>query len=246
MVLHELVAYVALNVNKGLSREIAGLHQQGIEVDNNEPFPENAHPSAPLTHTIGQWVTQNIYPNRADVSCRNTKGVWRLHSWTNNSEMTEISLFRMAFPEQWVRGVLIQEINKEIEGNDITLQEFYVYFGCHFFMVCFEGIYDWRLWLSPKQFSIREESPFRLQKYMSLLRFIYITYAMRFIEKPFPSFLDRFHYLRQMINNFNEHYLENYTPSWLSCLNELMNYFLENLCQGFMSVPRKPHPIGIE
>ena len=69
---------------------------------------------------------------------------------------------------------------------------------------------------------------------------------MRFTNKPSTSFLDRFHDVRQMINNFNEHYLENYTPSWISCLNELVNSFLDKFCPGFTSVPRKPHTIGNE
>ena len=85
-----------------------------------------------------------------------------------------------------------------------------------------------------------------MQKYMSLCQFISITSSMRFTKNPSPSFLDRFHDMRQMINNFNEHYLENYTLSWISCLDEPMKYFLEKLCPGFMSVPRKPHPLGNE
>ena len=69
---------------------------------------------------------------------------------------------------------------------------------------------------------------------------------MRFTNKPSPSFLDRFNDVRQIINNFNDHYLENYTPSWLSCLDESMNYFLDKFCPGFMSVPQEPHPLGNE
>ena len=46
-----------------------------------------------------------------------------------------------------------------------------------------------------------------------------------------------------MINNFNEQYLENYAPSWLSCIDESMNFFLENFFPGFVSVPRKPHSL---
>ena len=49
-----------------------------------------------------------------------------------------------------------------------------------------------------------------------------------------------------MINNSNEQYLENYTPSWLSCLDESMKCFLETFCPGFMSAPRKTHPLGNE
>ena len=52
--------------------------------------------------------------------------------------------------------------------------------------------------------------------------------------------------MRKMINNFNKHYLDYYTPSWISCLNELMNSFLDNFFPGFISVPRKPHLLGNE
>ena len=153
--LRESVGHVALNVNGGLSQEIAELCHQGIKVDDdNETAPENAQLSAPATQTIGQWVTSTICPGRADVKCHNTKIVWRLHSWPKHSEMTELSLLRMAFTEQWVRGVLIPATNEEIAEDDITLQEFYVNFGCHFFMACFEGISDRRLWWSPKPVSI--------------------------------------------------------------------------------------------
>ena len=135
--LRELVAYVALNVG-GLSQEISELRHHGIKVgDDNEPAPENAQPSTPATHTIGQWVTPTIFPRRANVNCRNTKGVWRQHSWKKFSEIMELSLFSMALPEKWVRGVLIPATNKEISGDNITLKEFYVYLGCQFFMACF-------------------------------------------------------------------------------------------------------------
>jgi len=49
-----------------------------------------------------------------------------------------------------------------------------------------------------------------------------------------------------MIEAFNDHYAGEYTPSWLSCLDESMNSWLDKFCPGFMSVPRKPHPLGNE
>ena len=91
----------ATNVNGGLSQEIAELRQQGIKVDNNnEPAPDNAHTSAPVTQTIGQWVTPTIFPRREDVNYRNTKSVWRLHSWSKISDVTELSLLREFHPEE--------------------------------------------------------------------------------------------------------------------------------------------------
>ena len=98
--LRELVTDVTPNVG-GLSQDIVELRHQGIEVDNdNEPAPDNAQPNVPATQTIGQWITPTIFPRRAYVNCHNTKGVWRQHSWPKHSEMTELSHFRMAFPEK--------------------------------------------------------------------------------------------------------------------------------------------------
>ena len=57
----ESVTDVAPNVNGGLLKEIAELHHQGIEVDDeNKPAPEKAQPSASATQTIGNWVTPTI------------------------------------------------------------------------------------------------------------------------------------------------------------------------------------------
>ena len=82
--LRESVVDVAPNVG-GILQEISEMRHQGIEVDDdNEPAPENAQPSAPATHTIGQWVTPNFSPRRAYVNCHNTKGVWRQHIWPKN------------------------------------------------------------------------------------------------------------------------------------------------------------------
>ena len=49
-----------------------------------------------------------------------------------------------------------------------------------------------------------------------------------------------------MVDAFNEHYDCEYVPSWLNCLDELMNSFLDKFCPGFMCVPRKYHPFGDE
>ena len=49
-----------------------------------------------------------------------------------------------------------------------------------------------------------------------------------------------------MIDAFNDHYATEYSPSWLNCLDESMNVWLNKFCPGFMSLPRKPHSFGNE
>ena len=85
---------------------------------------------------------------------------WKTQSWQKIKEMDELALFRMCFPEEWAKDVLIPATNKDIEGDKLTLSEFYVYLRCHFFMACFEGISDRRLWWSSKPISMEEGAPF--------------------------------------------------------------------------------------
>ena len=91
-----------------------------------------------------------------------------------------------------------------------------------------------------------EGAPFRLSEYMLRRRFQNIGTAIRYTNIESPTFLDRFHDVRQMVEGFNDHYEGEYVPSWINCLDELMNSFMDNFCPGFMRVPRKPHPFGNE
>ena len=60
--------------------------------------------------------------------------------------MNELNQFRLCFPEEFVINVIIRETNKHLVGTALTLQEFYVWLGCIFFMACFEGISDRNDW----------------------------------------------------------------------------------------------------
>eukprot|EP01082_Thalassiosira_pseudonana_P012650 g11200.t1 g11200 contig5:354636-355736(+) len=50
--------------------------------------------------------------------------------------------------------------------------------------------------------------------------------------------------MRELQDAFNAHHAENYSPSWLSCLDESINTQLNKNCPGFMIVERKPYPSG--
>ena len=89
-------------------------------------------------------------------------------------------------------------------------------------------------------------APFHLTEFMSLSRFKDITSALRYTNTPPPPFQDKFHDVRLMLQIFNEHYVDQHSPSWLNVLDESMNTWLNKWCPGFMCVPRKPHPFGNE
>ena len=236
------------NIGRGASAaDIADLRAQGIEVDNEDPAPENLGPPPVQPEAVGEWVRPSICPRRANSSIHDLNGCWTNKSWQTIGNMSELALFRMCFPEAFISDVLIPETNRQIEGEKMDLQEFYVYLGCHFFMACFEGISDRRAWWSKQDVSMFDGAPFRLGGFMSFNRFKAIAKAMTYTNKPVPTtFEDRFHEVRQMLTRFNEHYEADYCPSWMNTLDESVNSFTDQNCPGFMCIPRKPHPFGNE
>ncbi len=229
--------------------EIAGQEEdlafQGMEVDDdNEPAIENAGPPPP-NQTAGRWIKPSICPRRS-LNVSNSPGSWRDKSWSELADMDEFSLFRLAFPESFIIEVLIPQTNKNIEGEELTLSEFYVWLGVNFLIGCCEGIVDRRDWWSTDPVTDFKGAPYRMSKYISGNRYDAINAAMRFTDEEAPDFEDKFHEVRKMLLLFNSHYEQNYIPSWLSCLDESMNSWLDKYCPGFMCVRRKPHPFGNE
>ncbi len=89
-------------------------------------------------------------------------------------------------------------------------------------------------------------APYQMTKFISGNQYNAINAAMRFTDEEVPNFDNKFHEVQKMIFLFNLHYEQNYIPSWLSCLDESMNSWLDKYSPGFMCVPRKPHPFGNE
>jgi len=106
----------------------------------------------------------------------------------------------------------------------LTMQEFYVWLGCIFFLACYEGIPDRELWWSTKPIDMFDGALFQLHAYMPKKRFLEITYSIQYSDQPAPIlFVYKFHQVRQMIYEFNKHYEQEYMPSWMNCIDESMN-----------------------
>ena len=99
---------------------------------------------------------------------------------------------------------------------------------------------------SENTIDVFEGAPFRLSEYVSGRRSQNIGTSIRYTNIESPAFLDWFHDVRQMIEAFNDHYEDEYISSWLNCLDDSMNSFLDKFFPGFVCVPRKPHPFGNE
>jgi hypothetical protein len=69
------------------------------------------------------------------------RGSWEGHRWDHIAEFTELELFRLCFPEEYVERVMLPTTNASLR-KPFTLGEFYKWLGCNFFMACFQGIAD--------------------------------------------------------------------------------------------------------
>ena len=72
---------VASNIGPA-AQDIAELHQQGIEVDDdNNPAPENTRPSNPAAaNGGGEWVNPTTCPRRTDDNIKNLIVNWKSNS----------------------------------------------------------------------------------------------------------------------------------------------------------------------
>ncbi len=102
--------------------------------------------------------------------------------------MNELDLFRMCFFEPFVSDVIIPETNKFL-GMPMTLQEFYVWLRCIFYMACFEGIGDRIEWWSTTPIDMSKGAPFRLNGFITQSRWLKIMHAIQYTDKaaPLPS-----------------------------------------------------------
>jgi hypothetical protein len=61
----------------------------------------------------------------------------KLKSWEQIGQMMEFAIFQLAFPEEYIKSVIILETNIHLPGESLTLKEFYVWLGWIFYgMLC--------------------------------------------------------------------------------------------------------------
>ena len=142
--------------------------------------------------------------------------------------MDELQLFHMYFPEKWIVDSVIPQNNK----IPIDFQEFYVWLGCVFFMLYLLSIQYHNLWWPTKSLDVIDGVPFCfcLNKNMMKARFHEIMKLICYTSKNAPLlFVNCFHEVQEMIDAFDDHYSSEYKPSWLSCIDESMNLWLNML-----------------
>ena len=220
----------------------------GFEVDDDdEPAAENLLPANPNEVTYGQWgwngidarAAQNHYQMGAHMKGFATREI---------CEFSILEWFLRFLPRQYVQDVLIPETNKSLEDTDmpLTFGEFLRWLGLWLLMSTVSGIPREDFWAT-SDISMFYGAPFRFNKIMSKRRFNAILSSLNYTNVPFPTFKDKFHEVRQVLDAFNERMTEIFSPAWVSCLDESMSVWTSKwTCPGWIYVPRKPHPMGNE
>ena len=80
---------------------------------------------------------------------------------------------------------------------------------------------------------------------MSSNRFDTILQSLAYINENPPAKEDRFWEVQKMINAWNKNMTDTFSTSWISCLDESMNKWIQrHTCPGFVFCRRKTWPFG--
>ena len=90
-------------------------------------------------------------------------------------------------------------------------------------------------------------APLRLGSFMSRKRLEAILKTLAITARQPPAFRDCFWEVQEIIEAWNANMTEQFTPSWVSCLDESMSTWTNKYsCPGWMFIPRKPWPFDNE
>ena len=89
-------------------------------------------------------------------------------------------------------------------------------------------------------------APFRLNKYISRIRFEGIFGSIRYRFQKDVGHYDGFVHMRKMEESLNLNMAEKFNPLWINVLDKIMMEWFNKYAPGFMFIGRKPHPFGNE
>ena len=213
--------------------------------DDNEPAPENVpQPTDNTTRIVSaEWGhyglcfhrVNNLGPHHARLNfpVDGSRGDYYLQ------------LFEGLFPHDLVL-LVIEKFNANVEGGMVSYGEFLWWIGIWILMSTVDGA-DRRSFWSTNKLDPFHGAPSRVTSYMSCRRFDSILTNLGYTKEDPPSYRDRFWEVRPMLEMWNTNMANNFSPSWINCIDESMSKWVnEYTCPGFMFVPRKPWPFGNE
>ncbi len=112
---HTALFDVMRNVGNGLVDEVFELRAQGIEVDDdNEPLDKGAPSPSPIEENAPLNFTIPTHCPCCERNMNDERGKWAHHCWDEITSIMEFELFRMTFPENFVKDVIIPTTNNNL------------------------------------------------------------------------------------------------------------------------------------
>ena len=217
-----------------------------VEVDNdNDPAPENV-PEPGRANTDCEFAPSwghNGICNRKSLGLQDQQPKVNFPSAL---VPTLVDLFELFFPKKFIEQVMIPQMNQKTQLGPIHYGEFIRWCGIWHLMSMCQGPQRHEYWRNA-EIDYFSGAPFRLGEFMSRNRFDDILSSLTLTNVPPPPFVDKFHNIRLIADRWNQNMAENFSPAWITCLDESMSVVTNKYtCPGFMFVPRKPHPFGNE
>jgi hypothetical protein len=107
----------------GLIEHIVELYATGVEVDDdNEPLNEGD--ALPPPDKVRHRFEVPTYCPHHEWNLMDDKGKWVHHCWDKITSYTELELFWIAFPGDFVKRVILATMNDHL-GSKLMLGEFY-------------------------------------------------------------------------------------------------------------------------
>jgi hypothetical protein len=200
---------------------------QGFDVDDdNEPAPENILVQGEALNDAQTWGWSGICHRKILPGTSKLPPELVGLSGPQVKSLGFLSLFFILFPvEYYLHEVLLVQLNKNLEENkerSVGLGEFLRFLGIWFYMATFDGYNRSAFW-SLREIDDFEGAPKRFHKWMSKKRFETIHKYLEYTNRPTPTYADKFHGIRQLIEEWNSNMAAKFVPSWVSCLDESMS-----------------------
>ncbi|KAG7340825.1 transposase IS4 [Nitzschia inconspicua] len=246
-------------VRNGVVRmyDVELLRSMGYEVDDdNDPAPENVpdvvdHDGDTLMNDQQTWGWSGTCHRKVLIGNDENKSKPRLMERTEmeSKSMTILSLFLYFFPLDYLHEVLLDEVNKNLtkeKARRIDLGEFLRFLGLWFYMTTVPAGTRGDFW-SEEDISIFSGVPVRFNTFMSEQRFETILNCLQYTNRPAPSYQDKFHGVRQLIDAWNVNMINKFRSSWVSCMDKTTSPWTSKyVCPGWMFVPGQHNNMGNE
>ena len=222
----------------------------GMVDDDNQPLlknipTEDKENEGNNMQFFSEWEHSGSCYHCLEGGCKNKARI----NFNTDVQPTIQQLFEIFFFKPLVIGTIFPQMNKQLQEEKhcpVSYGKFLHWIGLWFLMATINGPECQEFW-SLGETNWFADAPMRLGTYMSRKRFDAILKALSITSHDPPAFRDQFWEICDILKAWNENMMEQFTPSWVRCLDKSMSTWTNKYsCPGWMFVSHKPWPFGNE